>query len=214
MNKETKILGAILIFSVVLIIGAVFLLDKGDQSPVQNGQVINIDYSKGQKIGSDSARVKLVEFSDLQCPACKAVEPFVKQAVEKNKDNVQLIYRHFPLTQHVHSKEAANLAEYAALEGKFWPVHDKLFETQEEWSGLTNVLDYFVNLGTQFGLDGAKIKEAITKDQFAAKIQEDIAAGQAYGVNATPTFFLNGRKLNLINFSDLENLVDQEIKNK
>lgn len=209
MNKETKILGAILIFSVVLIIGAVFLLDKGDQSPVQNGQVINIDYSKGQKIGSDSAKVKLVEFSDFQCPACQAAQPFVKQAIE-DKDDVQFIYRHFPLTRHVHAREAANFAEYAALEGKFWPVHDKLFETQEEWSELTDASDYFANLGTQFGLDGAKVKEAITKDQFATRINEDLAAGRVYRVNATPTFFLNGRKLNLLNFAELESLVNQE----
>lgn len=211
MNKETKILGAILIFSAVLIIGAVFLLGKGDQSPVQNGQVINIDYSKGQKIGSDSAKVKLVEFSDFQCPACQAAQPFVNQAIE-NKDDVQFIYRHFPLTQHAHAREAVNFAEYAATEGEFWPVHDKLFETQEEWSQLADVSDYFANLGTQFGLGGAKVKEAITKDQYATRINEDIAAAQAYRVNSTPTFFLNGRKLNLVNFAELESLVDQELK--
>ncbi|MBI2600257.1 thioredoxin domain-containing protein [Candidatus Daviesbacteria bacterium] len=211
MSRETKILGAILIFSLVLIIGAVFLLGKSEQTPNEDSKSINIDYSKGQKIGSDSAKVKLVEFSDFQCPACQAAQPFVKQAIE-NKDNIQFIYRHFPLNQHVHARKAANFAEYAATEGKFWPVHDKLFETQQEWSQLADVSDYFANLGTQFGLDGAKIKEAIAKDQYAVRIDEDIAAARVYRVNSTPSFFLNGRKLNLLNFADLENLVDQELK--
>lgn len=214
MNTETKILGLVLIFSTVLVVGAVILFGKSEQANPASKieQVVNIDYSKGQKIGSDSAKVKLVEFSDLQCPACKAVEPVVKQTVEKNKDKIQFIYRHFPLMQHVHSRKAANFAEYAASEGKFWEVHDKLFETQEDWSKLPDPTEYFANLGSQFGLNKDKIKEAVSKGLYDSKINDDTKEANRLGVNATPTFYLNSKKLNMQNFSDIETAISEELK--
>lgn len=214
MNTETKILGLVLIFSTVLVVGAVILFGKSEQANPASKieQVVNIDYSKGQKIGSDSAKVKLVEFSDLQCPACKAVEPVVKQTVEKNKDKIQFIYRHFPLMQHVHSRKAANFAEYAASEGKFWEVHDKLFETQEDWSKLSDPTEYFANLGSQFGLNKDKIKEAVSKGLYDSKINDDTKEANRLGVNATPTFYLNSKKLNMQNFSDIETAISEELK--
>lgn len=215
MNAETKILGGILIFSLVLIFGAVFLLSKNSNNSgnIEESKVYSIDYSKGEKIGSDSAKVRLVEFSDLQCPACKVSEPFVKQVIDKNNGkSFQFIYRHFPLTQHIHSKKAANFAEYASSEGKFWQIHDKLFETQEDWIDLPDPTDYFVNLGTQFGLDKEKIKQAVTSQPYSKKIDDDIADGYKAAVNATPTFYLNGKKLNLQSFADLDTAVQEELK--
>lgn len=214
MNTETKILGLVLIFCTVLVIGAVILFGKSEQTSNTSKieQVVNIDYSKGQKIGSDSAKVKLVEFSDLQCPACKAVEPVVKQTVEKNKDKIQFIYRHFPLMQHVHSRKAANFAEYAATQGKFWEVHDKLFETQEDWSKLSDPTEYFANLGSQLGLDKEKIKEAVSKKIYEDIINTDSAEAIRLKVDATPTFYLNGRKLTLQSFADLDNFVQAELQ--
>lgn len=213
MSNETKILTAVLFSCLVLVLGAVFFLGKSNKpkEPISN-QVLSIDYSKGQKIGSDSAKVKLVEFSDLQCPACKSAEPFVKQVIEKHKDNFQFIYRHFPLTQHVHSKKAGEFAEYAGSQNKFWQIHDKLFETQEEWSTLSDPADYFANLGAQFELDKDKIKEAISKNIYDQKINDDQADGNILGVNSTPTFYLNGKKLNLNSYVELDSLVSKELQ--
>lgn len=214
MNTETKILAIVMLISTVLVIVAVLLFGKNNQpdKTITNPQVLGVDYSKGEKIGSDSAKVKLVEFSDLQCPACKMVEPFVKQAREKYRNDLQFIYRHFPLMQHPHSKKAANFAEYAASEGKFWEVHDKLFETQDDWSSLADPSDYFVNLGAQFGLGKDKIKEAIAKELYSNKIDDDTREANRLGVNATPTLYLNGKKLNLQNFSDIETAISEELK--
>lgn len=214
MKTETKLLTGVLIFCLVLVLGAVFILGRGGNTPsLDNTQVLNIDYSKGEKIGSDSAKVKLTEFSDLQCPACKAAEPIVKQIVEKNKDNsFQFIYRHFPLTQHIHSRKAANFAEYAQTQGKFWEIHDKLFETQDSWSSLPDPLDYFADLGSQFGLDKDKIKEAVSRGEFDQKINDDLAEGNRVGVDATPTFYMNGKKLSLQSFSDIDLAIANELK--
>lgn len=212
MRTETKLLGGILIASLVLIIGAVLFLGKGSNPTTTSNTTVNIDYSKGQKIGKEGAKVKLVEFSDLQCPACKAAESAVKGVIEKNKNNnFQFIYRHFPLTQHIHSKKAANFAEYAATQGKFWEIHDKLFETQEAWSTLSDPSDFFADLGSQIGLDKDKIKEAISKNTFDQKINDDLTDGNVAGVDATPTFYLNGKKLKLQNFNELDNAISQEL---
>lgn len=214
MSAETKILGGILIGSFALMIGLVLIFSNKSNDLQQNGenQVYAIDYSKGQKIGSDSAKVKLVEFSDFQCPACKGYEPHVKDLRETYKDDLQLIYKHFPLPQHKNAEAAANFSEYAATQGKFWEVHDALFETQQEWESLNDPKDFFVGIGKSLGLNEQQIIEAIEKKLFKGKINEDVAEGRSIQVNATPTFYLNGQKLKMQNFMDLKNAVEQELK--
>lgn len=207
-------MGIVLILTVVLLGGGVFFLSRGGSSPSQavaGTAVVQIDYSKGQKLGSDSAKVKLVEFSDLQCPACLAAEPVVKKIRSTYPDQVQLIYRHFPLPQHSHGREAANFAEAAGEQGKFWEMHDKLFETQAEWSSLADASGFFLDLGKQLALDENKVKQAILTTA-KARIDDDVAEGQRLGVNSTPTFFVNGHKLNLQSFEDLNTAVAEELK--
>lgn len=214
MKTETKVLTLILVFSAIMLFAAVFFLSRSTipQKTADSNQVYDINYTKGQKIGSESAKLKLVEFSDFQCPACRAAEPFVKKIRDEKSDQVQVIYRHFPLAQHAHAREAANFAEYAATEGKFWQLHDRLFETQSAWEKLPDVTEYFIEIGKEFGLDGQKIKDSIQKSVYNQKINEDISEGSLINVNATPTFYLNGKKLNIENFSEINNLIDQELK--
>ncbi len=212
MKTETKILGIILFITIALLVGGVFLLSRSSGSSQNTGSVLQIDYSKGQKIGSDSAKIKLVEFSDFQCPACLAVLPFVNKIKADYPDQVQIIYRHFPLPQHQFGREAAKIAEAAGQQGKFWEMHDKLFETQNEWSGLSDVKPFFLDLAKQLGLDENKVQQTRDDEAIQAGITDDIAEGQRLGVNATPTFFLNGRKLNLRNFSDLNTGIENELK--
>lgn len=216
MTTETKVLGTILIATVIVLFGGIFFLSRGSSSSpqtVENAAILPIDYTKGQKIGSDSAKVKLVEFSDLQCPACLAAEPSVQKIRSVYPDQLQFIYRHFPLSQHVHSRQAAILAEAAGEQGKFWEMHDKLFDTQTQWSEMSDsdAIAFFLGLAKQLGLDENKVKQELQQDTFKAKIDADIAEGNRLGVNATPTFFLNGHKLNLQSFDDLNTAVSQEI---
>ena len=96
--------------------------------------------------------------------------------------------------------------------GKFWEVHDKLFETQDEWAALADPIDYFADMGSQFGLDKDKIKEAISKGLFDQKINDDQTDGNILGVNSTPTFYLNGKKLRLQSFAELDSLVTKELQ--
>lgn len=212
MKTETKILGIILFSTVVLLLGGVFFLSKQQTSSVNGGTTLQIDYSKGQKIGSDSAKVKLVEFSDFECPACAAAAPFVEKYKSGGNPNIQFIYRHFPLPQHESAKKAAIVAEAAGEQGKFWEMHDKLFETQFDWEESEDSTAFFLGLAKQLGLDEVKIKQAIDENTYASKIDADLSEGRALGVNSTPTFYLNGKKLNLRNFSEINTLVEEELK--
>lgn len=215
MTTETKILGVILIITVALLGGGVFFLSRGSSESskaVQGTAIVSIDYSKGQKIGSDSAKVRLVEFSDFQCPACLAAEPVIRKIRSTYPDQVQLIYRHFPLPQHAHGREAASFAEAAGEQGRFWEMHNKLFDAQAEWSSLPEVNLFFMDLGKQVGLDEGKLKQAAAENGVKQRIEDDIAEGQRLGVNSTPTFFINGHRLNLQSFEDLNTAVAEELK--
>lgn len=213
MKTETKVLLGFLLATITIIVGAVMLLSRNQPSVqrTDQGVIYEIDYSKGQKIGSDSAKLRLVEFSDLQCPACAAAQPVVKEVLASNKDNIQLIYRHFPLPQHLNAKKAINAAEAAGEQGKFQEMHNKLFETQNNWSQLPDPTAYFLGLAKEFGLDEQKIKEAIEKNSFEEKIKEDQQEGNKLQVNSTPTFFLNGKKLSLSSLADLKSEVEKEL---
>ncbi len=216
MTTETKILGSILIITLVLLFGGVFFLSRNQPSSqeIKGVTVSQIDYSKGEKIGSDSAKVKMVEFSDLECPACLTAEPSIKKLISTYTDQIQFIYRHFPLSKHIHSRQVANLAEAAGEQGKFWEMHDKLFETQSQWTILSkdDATAFFLSLAKNLGLDENKIKQVLEKDAYKSKIEDDLAEGQRLGVNSTPTFFVNGHKLNLESFDDLNTVVSDELK--
>lgn len=212
MKTETVVFTSILSLTVVLLAVGIFLLNKTSPKTLVNNEVYQIDYSKGQRIGSDSAKVKLVEFSDFQCPACKGAQPFVEKLIAENDSNFQFIYRHYPLSQHINAKAAAAAAEEAGVQGKFWEMHDKLFETQEKWEGLASPNDFFGNLAKELGLDENRVKDAITGNKFNDIIQEDLNDGNSYGLNATPTFYLNGKKLELANYTQLETQVKKALQ--
>ncbi|OGG10877.1 hypothetical protein A3J20_03075 [Candidatus Gottesmanbacteria bacterium RIFCSPLOWO2_02_FULL_42_29] len=157
--------------------------------------------------GNSEASDYLVEFSDFQCPACGAFYPQVKSLVNANKDKLSLSYRHFPLDQHKMAVPAALAAEAAAEQGKFWEMHDYIFENQ---AGLSE--EMLLSAGEKLGLDKAKYEEAYKNKKYQEKVSKDLADGKRFSVNATPTFFLNGKKLNPVNFDDLKRSVEEELK--
>jgi protein-disulfide isomerase len=221
MTQEAKILSIIAIITVLLLGGGLFFLTRNQPQTQTNSQgetVYQIDYTKGEKIGSDSAKVKVVEFGDLQCPACKAAEPTVEKMLNAHKADpkFQFIWRHFPLQMHQFAHEAANTAQEAAANGKFWEMHDKLYQTQDEWAALKDVPaveNYFVNLGQNLGIDPQKIKDAVEKRPYENVIQADISEGNNIGITGTPTFFLNGKKVTIVNsYDELSSQVDSALK--
>lgn len=212
MNTETKILSIVGLITIALLVGGVFFLSAKQPSGTKTdeGLVYQMDYSRGQKIGSDSAKVRLVEFGDFQCPACKAYEGAISQL--RTKPEVQLIFVHFPLfPSHKFARMAADAAEEAASQGKFWEMHDKLYATQEIWAGKDDATEDFVNMANEIGIDSNKVREAIKNETYFQKVQADQSYGTSLDVNSTPTFYLNGRKLENKSPADLVKEVDAEI---
>jgi protein-disulfide isomerase len=146
--------------------------------------------------GNKTAPVTLVEFGDFQCPACGAYEPIVKKVVAENSKDVRFVFRHFPLTQiHPNALLAAKYAEAAGIQGKFWEMHDILYEKQSEWSGALNAKSMFDDYAKTIGLDVAKLSQDASAKSVEDKIRAQYTEGVKLGVQGTPTFFINGKKL-------------------
>ena len=161
------------------------------------------DIAGEKKHVAGSGSVTIVEFSDFQCPACLAVQEPLKQILKKYEGKVEFVYRHFPLVSiHKNAMGAAQASEAAALQGKFWEFHDKLFENQAEWSGLSDPKDKFGEYIAQLGADIDKFKSDFGSQAVKDSVAVDILATTRYALSGTPSFFVNGVK---IEFGQLEN---------
>ncbi|WKZ27230.1 MAG: thioredoxin domain-containing protein [Candidatus Paceibacterota bacterium] len=146
--------------------------------------------------GSLTAPAVLVEYSDFQCPACAQFEPLIKQAQDEFGDKLTLVYRHFPLrTIHANANLAAQAAEAAGAQGKFWEMHRIIFDQQQAWANAQNARDLMIGYARQLGLNAQQFVRDMDADATKARIDRDLASGVASGVTGTPSFFLNGKKL-------------------
>ncbi|RJQ37122.1 hypothetical protein C4552_01255 [Candidatus Parcubacteria bacterium] len=202
---------AILGVVVLAAAGLVYLGIAADGGPAAGGQAAIMtaeDHVKGNR----EAMVVLVEYSDFQCPACAAYYPLVKKIAEDYANDVAIVYRHFPLQQHRQAVAAAQAAEAAANQGRFWEMHDMLFEHQGEWSGNANAAELFAGYAAAIGLDGDQYRRDVEASAGRDRAQEDFQSGRAAGVNATPTFFLNGQRIvGPQSYSEFAALLDEAI---
>ncbi|HSG06141.1 MAG TPA: thioredoxin domain-containing protein [Nitrospiria bacterium] len=145
--------------------------------------------------GSPEADTILIEYSDFQCPACGAYYPILKRLFEEFGDRILFIYRHFPLKQHAHAELAARAAEAAGKQGKFWEMHDQIFENQKEWSGLEDAAETFSGFARDIGLDMDRFKTDMESPETLGSIAADYDSGLAANLQGTPTFYLNGAEI-------------------
>ena len=139
-------------------------------------------------LGASHAPVTVVEYGDFECPNCKQAAPAVKLLLERFAGRVRLVYRHFPLEEvHPHALQAALAAEAAAGQGKFWPMHDLLFDNQRHLK-----LPQLRGYAERLELDMARYDADMGDTVYLQRVREDIEGGAASGVRATPTFYLNG----------------------
>ena len=146
--------------------------------------------------GTDTARITLEEFSDFQCPACGGLEPGLRRVMlEYEGRGVRLIFRNFPLQMHKYAFIAARAAEAAGQQGKFWGMHDLIYDNQKEWSDSMEPRVQFESYATRLGLDVQRFKADMERQDLAERIKADMLRGNSLGVKGTPTVFLNGREL-------------------
>ena len=139
-------------------------------------------------IGPADAPVTLVEYGDYECPHCGRAYPIVEAVRGRMGELLRFVYRHFPLTQiHPHAADAAEMAEVAGSDGRFWPMHHTLFVHQAELGP-----EHLVAHAASIGLDPQRAAAALLAHTFAARVREDFLSGVRSGVNGTPTFFING----------------------
>jgi protein-disulfide isomerase len=142
--------------------------------------------------GDPAAVCSLVEYGDYECPYCGAAYPSVKKLQKYFGKRLSFVFRNFPLAQsHRWAEPAAEVAEFAGAHGKFWEMHDLLFENQESLGN-----DLFLKLADKLGLSISQLQTALADGTFRARVRADFASGARSGVNGTPTFFVNGRRHN------------------
>jgi protein-disulfide isomerase len=142
--------------------------------------------------GSADAECTLVEYGDYECPHCAHADPIVKRLQRHLGKRLRFVFRNFPLSQlHPHAEAAAETAEFAAARGKFWEMHDLIFENQSSLS-----LALFEKLAQQLGLSSADLLDALNRKEYEARVRADFTGGVRSGVNGTPTFFINGQRHN------------------
>ena len=138
--------------------------------------------------GPAEAPVTLVEFGDYQCPYCGQAHPIVKAVQAKFGNRLRFVFRNFPLAEiHPHAAAAAQAAEAAGAQGKFWPMHDRLFEHQNALGNADLVAH-----AAEVGLDVARFARELSEGVHEVRVREDFMSGVRSGVNGTPTFFING----------------------
>ncbi len=212
MNKTGWI---IFIAAVVVLLGGLVVWARISNPPIdlsgiENNSVVTASTQNGNigdhVKGSDANKVILVEYGDYQCPSCGGAHPGINTIMEEYGDNVTFIFRNFPLTSiHPNARAGASAAEAAGLQGKFWEMHDMLYENQGDWSNADakKRLDVFNGYATTLGLDVEKFKTDFAAQPVNEKIKFDMALGKSVGTQATPTFFLNGEKLDDTTSSEL-----------
>jgi protein-disulfide isomerase len=147
-------------------------------------------------LGSMDAHVALEEFGDFECPPCGSLHPVLKTMKAEFASRLVIVFREFPMASlHKHAAAAARAAEAAGLQGKFWEMHDLLYENQKTWHEVSDVNPIFEQYATRIGLDLDRFKRDITGEIVDKRIALDRERGYWIGVNSTPTVFLNGREV-------------------
>lgn len=146
--------------------------------------------------GGAQAKVVLVEYGDFQCPACGAYEPMIQALLKKHTTDVQFVFRNFPLTQvHQNALLAAKFAEASGIQGKFWEMHDAIYAHQKDWSESLNTKEIFMGYAKEIGLDTTKLEIDLASSTIEDKIFAQAKEGTKIGVQSTPSFFVNGIRI-------------------
>ncbi len=193
--------------------GVLFVLIKHSASrPVKTDYPeANVIAATDHTSGNAVAKSHLIEYGDFQCPGCGQVEPFVEQIRNDYKDKLLVIFRNFPLPGHAHAMLAAQYAEAAGLQGKYWEMHDAIYAHQTDWSKLGDAEPSFKGYAQDLKLDITRLARDIKSDAVTKKIQDDQTAQNKYGVDSTPTFFLNGKKIRPASFDEFRSLINAAI---
>mgnify|MGYP001461620515 CR=1 FL=1 len=197
-RQTKKYITRLVVLSVVVlsIVGVWKLMQQSaTSSALVSSEVLQVQADDWVK-GNIDATVTLVEYLDFECEACGAYYPLVKRLSEEYGDRVTFVSRYFPLPNHRNSMTSASAIEAAGRQGKYWEMHDLLFEEQQNWGELAAPDPaIFERYAEQLGLDMERFKQDVASEEVRNRIVRDRDAGSRLGISGTPTFFLNGEKI-------------------
>lgn len=201
----------LVLVGIVLGLGLIFFVSK-DSSEIDTGGA-----QPSQHVFGDGTKgVTLVEYGDFQCPYCGDYYPIIKQLKETFKSEITFQFRHFPLPSHQNAFAAHRAAQAASKQGKFWEMHDTLYEQQDSWESSPNPYPLFESFAQVIGLNMDQYKSDYESSETNSIINADKKAGQDLDVGATPTFILDGKKLDPspTDFDSFKTLIEETIKQK
>ncbi len=209
MNKRFLVILA----AVILLLGGIFWLtsDKKAAAPTSQAQLSN------HTIGGGKSGVVLIEYGDFACPACYQYYPLVEQVHKKYNDQITFQFRNYPLVEiHQNALIGARAAEAANLQGKFWEMYNLLYTNQPSWRDSNNPSAAFDSYAQQLGLNVNKFRQDIASEQVNNIVQADRAEAKRLGFDGTPTFVLNGKKVeeNPTSLDAFNKLIDAAITAK
>lgn len=183
---------AIIMFAVL--VASSIIDQRSSRNPAAEASILRAD---SHRLSSPvDGKVTLVEFLDFECEACGAAYPFVEQLREKYSDRVTFVVRYFPLPGHRNAKNAAHAVEAAARQGEFEAMYERMFETQSEWGeAQDSKASLFRSYAADLGLNMERFNADVASASVASRVQKDLDDGLALGVSGTPTFYLNGERL-------------------
>ena len=177
---------------------------KSEATVYPEVSVVNAeDHTKGPV---DSKTV-LVEYGDFQCPGCAQYEPLVQKLLTDYSDRFLFIYRNFPLPSHDNAVVAAKFAESAGQQGKFWEMHDMIFEHQEEWAGSASAEELFGIYAQELKLNMEQFNNDRNSEEIKKKVEDSYNYASSNRINATPTFFLNAKKIQPQGYDEFVELI-------
>jgi protein-disulfide isomerase len=157
--------------------------------------------------GNSTAAVTVVQFTDFQCPSCAQHHPMIERLLNEYGNSVRLVVRDFPLSQHENARKAAEAAEAAREQGKYWEYTDLLYRNQSALQ-----VERLKQFASNLGLDRTKFDAALDSCKYSDKVQRDIAEGDRLGVDSTPTFFVNGKLASDSSYAGLKTLIEAQLK--
>ncbi len=192
---------------IIVVFFALASMSGGDMPTDGSGIVIrDTDHTKG---GDVTAPVTLVEYADFQCPACANAAPMIDQLNREFGDDLRIVFKHYPLTTiHRNAESSSRAAEAAAVSGKFWEMHDLLFERQHEWANLADPTPKYEEYAEELGilLDQFRYDYA-ERAETAENVEQNRREALSLGLRGTPSIFINGERIEQLSMSNLRQAI-------
>ena len=218
MEELKERLKPVLIVVGLSVVGLLFVVllgsSGGSKQKVDDG-ILQTAVSVGDKArGKLDSKVVVTEFADFQCPACKTFSPVLQQLFDEYSDRVAFQYRHFPLLSiHPNANEAARAAQVAATEGKFWEMHDLLYERQSDWSKVSgsDAGEIFADYAEELDINRDSFVEAYNSEEIIGIVNSELDQANELRLEGTPTVFVNQKQSRSLSYQDIKDLIELEL---